>query len=127
MKYLVTNFILISSLFGICQGYQVNLQGQTQQGMGGAGTSLISDAATTFFNPAGLSYLKKSQVIVGFTPTFASTLFVEDNTGASGRTNSPMGTPFAVYANYKKNPESKFGFGMGIYTPFGSTISSNSL
>lgn len=107
----------------MAQGYQVNLQGQIQQGMGGAGTSLISDASAVFFNPGAVSLLEKNQVTVGMTPTFANTLFEEDSTGAYGRTNSPMGTPFAVYANYKKEETSKFGFGLGIYTPFGSTVS----
>lgn len=107
----------------MAQGYQVNFQGQIQQGMGGAGTAYLTDASTVFYNPAGISFLKKNQVIVGMTPTFANTLFQEDSTNAIGRTNSPMGTPFAAYATYKKEEESKLGFGLGIYTPFGSTVS----
>jgi long-chain fatty acid transport protein len=123
MKFYSTIFCLLIGHVLWCQGYQVNLQGQVQQGMGGAGSALINDAATAFFNPAGLSYLEKNQVIVGMTPTFANTLFVQDSTNATGRSNSPVGTPFAVYANYKKEPDSKLGLGLGIYTPFGSTIS----
>ena len=104
------------------QGFQVNFQGQKQQGMGGAGNALPLDAASVFFNPGSVSFLKESSVNIGFTPTFANTLFEDANTTSIGRTNSPMGTPFSVYAVYRKNEESKFFYGVGIYTPFGSTI-----
>jgi long-chain fatty acid transport protein len=39
------------------QGFQVNFQGQKQQGMGCAGSGLIQDASTLFFNPAGASFV----------------------------------------------------------------------
>jgi long-chain fatty acid transport protein len=104
------------------QGFQVNFQGQKQQGMGGAGNALPLDAASVFFNPGSVSFLKENSVNIGFTPTFANTLFEDANTTSIGRTNSPMGTPFSVYAVYRKNEESKFFYGVGIYTPFGSTI-----
>jgi long-chain fatty acid transport protein len=104
------------------QGFQVNFQGQKQQGMGGAGNALPVDAASVFFNPGSVSFLKENSVNIGFTPTFANTLFEDANTTSIGRTNSPMGTPFSAYAVYRKNEESKFFYGLGIYTPFGSTI-----
>lgn len=104
------------------QGFQVNFQGQKQQGMGGAGNALPVDAASVFFNPGSVSFLKENSVNIGFTPTFANTLFEDANTTSIGRTNSPMGTPFSTYAVYRKNEESKFFYGLGIYTPFGSTI-----
>lgn len=104
------------------QGFQVNFQGQKQQGMGGTGNALPLDAASVFFNPGSVSFLKENSVNIGFTPTFANTLFEDANTTSIGRTNSPMGTPFSVYAVYRKNEESKFFYGVGIYTPFGSTI-----
>lgn len=104
------------------QGFQVNFQGQKQQGMGGAGNALPVDAASVFFNPGSVSFLKENSVNIGFTPTFANTLFEDANTSSIGRTNSPMGTPFSAYAVYRKNEDSKFFYGLGIYTPFGSTI-----
>lgn len=104
------------------QGFQVNFQGQKQQGMGGAGNALPTDAASVFFNPGGVSFLKESSMNVGFTPTFANTLFEDASTPSIGRTNSPMGTPFSVYGVYRKNDESELFFGLGVYTPFGSTI-----
>ena len=115
-----TVFLVTNSLFS--QGFQVNFQGQKQQGMGGAGNALPLDAASVFFNPGSVAFLKENSVNAAFTPTFANTLFEDANTTSIGRTNSPMGTPFSAYAVYRKNENSKFFYGLGIYTPFGSTI-----
>ena len=90
------------------QGFQVNFQGQKQQGMGGAGNALPLDAASVFFNPGSVAFLKENSVNIAFTPTFANTLFEDANTTSIGRTNSPMGTPFSAYAVYRKNENSKF-------------------
>jgi len=123
---MIKHLLLIGLLFLAqefeAQGFQVNFQGQKQQGMGGAGNALPLDAASVFFNPGSVSFLKENSVNIGFTPTFANTLFEDANTTSIGRPNSPMGTPFSVYAVYRKNEESKFFYGVGIYTPFGSTI-----
>lgn len=118
---LFIGFLFLAQEFE-AQGFQVNFQGQKQQGMGGAGNALPLDAASVFFNPGSVSFLKENSVNIGFTPTFANTLFEDANTTSIGRTNSPMGTPFSVYAVYRKNEESKFFYGVGVYTPFGSTI-----
>lgn len=104
------------------QGFQVNFQGQKQQGMGSAGTALPQDAATVFFNPGAVSFLKENEVSAAMTPTFSNILFEENGTNAIGRTNSPMGTPFSFYANFKAKEGSKLAFGIGVYTPFGSTV-----
>ena len=122
IKQLLFIWLAFSNNMLDAQGFQVNFQGQKQQGMGGAGNALPLDAASVFFNPGSVSFLKENSVNIGFTPTFANTLFEDANTTSVGRTNSPMGTPFSAYAVYRKNEESKFFYGLGIYTPFGSTI-----
>jgi long-chain fatty acid transport protein len=107
------------------QGFQVNLQGQVQQGMAGAGTGLIQDGSAVFFNPGGVSFLKENSVSAGVTATIANGEFVDANSSAVSRTNNPVSTPFTGYAVFGSKNEakkfSKFKFGMGIYTPFGST------
>ena len=107
---------------GFTQGYQVNLQGQVQQGMGGAGTALMHDASALFFNPGGASFVNRNEVNLGFTPTFAKGEFTEHNTNATATTTSPMGTPFSVYGLFEVKDSSKLKLGMAIYTPFGSTV-----
>ncbi len=103
------------------QGFQVNLQGQKQQGMGSAGTALPQDAAAVFFNPGSVSFLEKNSITAGASGTISNTTFQDANTFAQYRTNSPVSTPFAAYAVYGK-AESKLKFGLGAYTPFGSTV-----
>ena len=121
-KLLFTLFIFLLSHLAFSQGFQVNFQGQKQQGMGGAGTALPLDGASLFFNPGSTSFLKENSINLAMTPTFARTLFVDANTNQSARTNSPMGTPFSAYAVYRKSAESKLFFGIAAYTPFGSTV-----
>ena len=103
------------------QGFQVNLQGQKQQGMGSAGTALPQDAAAVFFNPGSVSFLEKNSITAGANGTISNTIFQDANTYAEYRTNSPVSTPFAAYAVYGM-AESKLKFGLGVYTPFGSTV-----
>jgi long-chain fatty acid transport protein len=125
MKHVALLLICITGVAssGFAQGFQVNFQGQKQQGMGSAGSALIQDASTVFFNPAGISFLSKIEVNLAMTPVFSSVLFEETDGEGIGRTNSPVGTPFSGYATYKKDSLSPLGIGFGVYTPFGSTIS----
>lgn len=116
-------FILISSpIFIKAQGFQVNLQGQKQQGMAGAGTGLMQDAAAVFFNPGGVSFLKENSATAGVTLTFANGTFLDADNNSVAHTNSPVGTPFTAYAVWGPD-SSKFKFGLGVYTPFGSIAS----
>lgn len=115
-------FILLLPVVALGQGYQVNLQGQIQQGMGGAGTALMQDASALFFNPAGASFVHKSEVYIAMTPTFAKGRFTEHETNVSAETTSPVGTPFSAYGLFQLKDSSKLKLGMAIYTPFGSTV-----
>lgn len=109
-------------ILSFSQGYQVNLQGQVQQGMGSAGTGLMHDASALFFNPGGASFINRSEVTGTFTPTFAKGQFTENFTEATAETVSPMGTPFAAYGLFQLKDSSKLKLGIAVYTPFGSTV-----
>jgi len=126
MKKLLSLLILISPIVYKAQGFQVNLQGQAQQAMGGAGTALIQDGAAVFFNPGGMSFLKDNSINIGVTPVISHGAFLESNTNATGITQSPVAFPFAGYAVWGADSShkvfSRFKFGLGAYTPFGSTI-----
>jgi len=119
--FLLTILLASGHFFASSQGYQVNFQGQKQQGMASAGTAFIQDASTLFFNPGAATFLERSSVSGGFTPVFANTLFEENGTQQTARTNSPMGTPFSLYGLFKPK-QSRLAFGLAIYTPFGSTV-----
>lgn len=123
MKYIYyLLFSLTIPVSQFAQGFQVNLQGQIQQGMGGAGTALMQDAASLFFNPGGSSFVHGNSIIGGFTPTFARGAFLDENSKQISRTNSPLGTPFAAYGLFEIKDSSKLKLGFAVYTPFGSTV-----
>ena len=122
MKKLLFFFISFSSFLSYSQGFQVNFQGQKQQGMGSAGAALPQDGASLFFNPGSAVFVNENSINVAMTPVFGNTLFEEANTYESARTNSPMGTPFSAYALYKLKKDGKLSLGLAAYTPFGSTI-----
>lgn len=125
MKHLLklTAVILLSAPVLLkAQGYQVNLQGQVQQGMGGAGTAYMQDAAALFYNPGGASFVKQNEINVGVSPTLPNGQFLDKNTGQTSRTKSPVSYPFATYALFGATDTSKLKFGLAVYTPFGSTV-----
>lgn len=118
--------LLFAPFLAKSQGFQVSLQGTKQLGMGHTGVALAKDEATVFFNPAGMSMLKGNSVGASFSPIFANTQYVDNATQASSRTENPMGTPFTFYGVFGSQDSSsvlsKFKFGIGVYTPFGSSV-----
>jgi long-chain fatty acid transport protein len=113
---------LLTSSVARASGFQVNLQGQKQIGMGHAGTGLALDQASIFFNPGALSHLRRNGFSVGVSPLISKTAYLEPQPGnASARTDNPLGTPFQVYASWGAE-ESPLRFGIGVYTPYGSSV-----
>lgn len=118
----LSTFILLIPFFAFNQGFQVNFQGQQQQGMGGAGAALPQDAAILFFNPGAACFHHSNELSVAMTPVISKGTFLEDNTNETAHTTSPVGTPFSAYGLFQLKEESKLKLGMAIYTPFGSTV-----
>ena len=125
MKHFYKLLFAISIITPACynaQGFQVNLQGQKQQGMGGAGTAFMQDATSLFFNPGGASFVNGNSIVLGVTATFARGAFLDANTNQVSRTNSPVSTPVAAYGIFEIKDSSKLKLGLAVYTPFGSTV-----
>ena len=121
MKHIMSIICIVSPMILFAQGFQVNLQGQKQQAMGGAGVGTNLDAASVFFNPGGVSHLKENSVSAGVSLTAENTAFLDANSQQEYHTKSPISTPFTGYGVWGP-VDSKFKFAMGVYTPFGSTI-----
>jgi long-chain fatty acid transport protein len=103
-------------------GFQINLQGQKQIGMGHTGTGLALDQASIFFNPGALSHLRQNGFMVGVSPLFSKTAYQEPSPGiGTAQTNNPLGTPFQVYGTFGAI-QGPLRFGVGVYTPFGSSV-----
>lgn len=120
--YKLTTLLFLLPFIGFSQGFQVNFQGQAQQGMGGAGAALPQDAASLFFNPGASSFKNGNEISIGMTPTFSRGTFLEHNTNIKAHTTSPVGTPFTAYGLFEVKEDSKLKLGMAVYTPFGSTV-----
>ena len=118
LLFLLTSFIKTAN----AQGFQVNFQGQKQQGMGCAGSAYYTDASSLFYNPGAVAFTDASQVNVASTPVFANILYVDSATGAGYRTNSPVGTPFSAYGLFQLKKAEALKLGIAVYTPFGSTV-----
>ncbi len=121
MKKLLLPILGIIPLLSLAGGFQVNLQGTKQTGMGHLGTSFHLGASSTYFNPAmmGLDENKVS-IEAGVNFITSSVQFRNAQTGISETTDNPTGTPFYPYATYKIND--KRSAGLGVYTPFGSSV-----
>jgi len=119
--FTVTAMTLSSLAFG--GSFQINLQGMRQTAMGGSGVAWPWDASTIFYNPGGLSRLEGVQAygnVFAVTPNIS---FVPDGTGNGiAKTIKNTSTPFAAYVGGRIKKGSNLALGVGIYTPFGSSI-----
>lgn len=106
----------------LSQGFQVNLQGQVQQGMSSAGTAMMQDPSSLFFNPGGASFVHGNAIQLGTTFTIPKGTFLEENTDEAAYTTSPMSTPLAAYGLFEIKDSSRLKLGIAAYTPFGSTV-----
>lgn len=114
--------MLLTSAVAEASGFQVNLQGQKQIGMGHVGTGLALDEASIFFNPGALSHLRQNGFMVGVSPLVSKTAYRELTPGnTTAQTHNPLGTPFQVYGTFGST-EGPLRFGIGVYTPFGSSV-----
>jgi long-chain fatty acid transport protein len=123
MKRLITLSLLYCPIWLSAQGYQVQVQGQKQQAMGNAGSGFAQDAATVFYNPGGMGFVKNS-VSAGGNAAIINSVFRDSLTYKVFDSKIPVSTPFTFYATYgtdssKSTFLKKLKFGLGVYTPFG--------
>lgn len=121
MKKILLSFLLAVPILGYAQSYQVNLQGQKQTAMGGAGTGVALDEAAVFFNPGAVSFLKQNGVQAGISPLYLKTAFRENGSNITEYNKDKWATPVMGYAVFG-NPANRLRFGLGIYTPFGGAM-----
>ncbi|HQT91428.1 MAG TPA: outer membrane protein transport protein, partial [Candidatus Kryptobacter bacterium] len=67
--------IMLSVSVAFASGYQLNEHGAKAVSMGGAFVARADDPSAIFFNPAGLSFVKGFNVMVGGTLILPSTTF----------------------------------------------------
>jgi len=121
MKKILLSLLLAVPVLGYSQSFQVNLQGQKQIAMGGAGTGVALDEAAVFFNPGAVSFLKNNGVQAGISPLYLKTAFRENGSNVTEYNKDKLATPVMGYAVFG-SPASRLRFGVGIYTPFGGAM-----
>jgi long-chain fatty acid transport protein len=119
----LTAAAIVASSMAFGGSFQLNLQGIRQTAMGGTGVANPWDAATIFFNPGGLSCLDGIQAYASVHFVTPGVNYVPTPTGSyAASIQSHTSTPFAVYVGGPIKKDSKIGIGVGVYTPFGSTL-----
>lgn len=104
--------------FCFAQGFQVNLEGQKQIGMGHTGTGTLLDGASVFFNPGAVAMLPENYLQAGVSPLFFESAFNPRGSNVTYHTESKVAPPFTFYGVW--GPKSAiWKFGLGVYTPFG--------
>ncbi len=122
-KILLIGYLLFATyVAGHAEGYQVNLQGQRQTGMGHIGTGLSLGASSIHFNPGALSLMKSNwEFSVGVSPIFSSNTFQKQTPSVyEAYSDNPVGTPFSLYIAHKFNE--KLAVGLGVTTPYGNSL-----
>lgn len=114
--------LLVGTSAASASGFQVNLGGQKNNGMGGVGVGLSLDQAAMFYNPGALALVRDNGVQLGVNFAFARVSFRAEGGGPQrGLQDQPIVTPFNLYASFGPK-DGKFRAGLAVYTPYGSTL-----
>lgn len=121
--------LLIAFLYGTglatyAGGFQVNLQGVAQTGMGHVGAGLAFDASAQLFNPGGLAFTRGS-FNASATAIFGRVSYLEPAPGLYTTNNEQtLSTPFSAYGHYRfqLSDDHQLAAGAAVYTPFGSRV-----
>jgi long-chain fatty acid transport protein len=118
MRKLLLLLWLALPVCAFSQGFQVNLEGEKQIGMGHTGTGTLLDGASVFFNPGAVAMLPENYLQAGISPLVFQSTFNPYGTNLEYHTANKIATPFTFYGVWgPKNAIWKLG--MAIYTPFG--------
>ncbi len=115
---LIISLILSSTTFIYAGGFQINLQGHKSIGMGGAFTSVCSDASAVFYNPAGITTLIGHNIMTGVSMIIPN-ISLQTSSFSNIDQISKISTPIQLY--YTKQLNHKFTAGISINNQFGAS------
>ena len=113
--------LLVSASAASASGFQVNLGGQKNIGMGGVGVGLSLDQAAMFYNPGALAMVRENGVQLGVNAALGRVSYRSENSGEQRNLDNKIVTPFNFYAGFGPK-DAKYKFGVAVYTPYGSTL-----
>jgi long-chain fatty acid transport protein len=115
--------LLLFNLQTSAGGFQVNLQGQKQTGMGHAGIGLALDNAAVVFNPGALIFIDSlGSFSAGMNYIIPRTVYLDPASTYTAQTVHHAGTPLSIYGHFKFKKNSPISFAIGVYNPFGSRV-----
>ncbi|SDR82649.1 long-chain fatty acid transport protein [Mucilaginibacter mallensis] len=118
MKKILLLVLALIPVISFAQGFQVNLEGQKQIGMGHTGTGLLQDGASVFFNPGAVVMLPDNYIQAGISPLMFRSVFNPMGTNVEDHVANKVATPFNFYAAVGPR-NGWWKLGMAVYTPFG--------
>jgi long-chain fatty acid transport protein len=121
MRKLLLLLWLALPLCAFSQGFQVNLEGQKQIGMGHTGTGTLLDGASVFFNPGAVAMLPENYLQAGVSPLVFDSDFNPSGSNTQYQTMNKTATPFTFYGVWGPKA-SRWKLGLGVYTPFGGLV-----
>ena len=113
--------LLVSASAASASGFQVNLGGQKNIGMGGVGVGLSLDQAAMFYNPGALAMVRENGVQLGVNAALGRVSYRSENSGEQRNLDNKIVTPFNFYAGFGPK-DAKYKFGVAVYTPYGSAL-----
>ncbi|MBS2097542.1 OmpP1/FadL family transporter [Carboxylicivirga linearis] len=122
-KVFIWAIAAMCGLNSYAEGYQVNLQGNRQTGMGHTGAGLLMGASSIHFNPGALSFLQdKYEFSFGGSAIFSKNTFQKQAPSVyEAKSDNPVGTPFYFYGATKVTDQ--LAIGLSVTTPFGNSLS----
>jgi len=118
MKRKVIFLFFIAGSIASTQGFKNPPVGSSALSQAGAFVAQSDDATATAYNPAGLIQIDKQEIILGTTYIYSETKF-SDGTYSTEKKFSPVFLPYFFYA---KKMSENFGFGIGMFSPYGQTV-----
>jgi len=119
--------MLLTAVPALAAGFAIDFEGARSVGMASAGSASADDATTIFYNPAGMSFLPRNEVLAGgqlfllhdrFSDAGSSILGGAAPTpGTNGNDAIPPTMIPWIYATYRLKPQ--LTAGIGLFAPFG--------
>ena len=103
-------------------GLSFSEHGAKATGMGNAFAGQADDPSALFYNPAGITQLKGTQVIYGFSVVYLDATFRSSTTGEATQLQDQFPLVPHFFVTHKFKSWDKLSVGLGIYTPFGLTV-----
>ena len=116
LRVLIISLVVSTQVFA--SGFQINEHGARGMAMAGAFTALALDGSALFYNPAGLSQLPGTQIMIGTTLISPSATFrgVTPDIDET-KVKSALFTPINFYVTHQLNNE--WAFGIGVNNQYG--------